>query len=275
MLRICVGLLFVTAAYPLWYAWRANRRTSLVHAVSWLIGAWIGWGLLAFVANPDAPLQVARLRHLALCLTGCAGVAVLGARRPGVVAWNFVVLGLLAVLLLPQAEGLLTGSGLHLDTFHTVFLAATLAVGVLNYLPTRFSFVALLAAAVGAMEILRLHGGEVFTGRPDLGLHMTEAFVALLPWQAYGAGGGRVPPAEFDRLWLDFRDRFGLVWGQRLREQFNTAARHAGWPVVLRWRGLRLVPGSALPDPETQAAIVAGLRALMKRFGPEPDAPPA
>jgi hypothetical protein len=40
------------------------------------------------------------LRYLALCLTGCVGVAVLGARRPGVGAWDFVLLGLLAVLLL-------------------------------------------------------------------------------------------------------------------------------------------------------------------------------
>jgi hypothetical protein len=275
MLRIWVGLFFATAAYPLWYAWQANRRTSLVHAVYWLIAAWTAWGLLALGANPAEPLQPARLRHLALGLTGCAGVAVLGARRPGVGAWNFVVFGLLAVLLLPQAEGLLTGTALHLDTFHTVFLAATLAVGVLNYLSTRFAVVALFTAALAAVEILQLHGREMFTGRPDLGLVMTGALVAVLPWLALEAGRTRVPPAEFDRLWLGFRNRYGLVWGQRLREQFNNAAGHAGWPVVLRWQGLRLLPGTTLPDAETQAAIVAALRALMKRFGPERDEPAA
>jgi hypothetical protein len=269
-------MFFATAAYPLWYAWRANRRTSLVQAVHWAIAAWTVWGLLAFAANPAAPLQLARLRHLALCLTGCAGVAVLGARRPGVGAWNFVVFGLLAVLLLPQVEGLPTGAGLHLDAFHTFFLAATLAVGILNYLPTRFALVVLITAAVAAAEILQLHGGELFAGRPDLGLVMTGAWAAVLPWLAYEVGRRRVPPAsEFDRLWLAFRDRFGLFWGQRLREQFNNAARHAGWPVVLRWQGLRLLPGAARPDREILAEIFVSLGALMKRFGSDADVPAA
>ena len=58
--------------------------------------------------------RVAALGYTALSLTGCAGVAVLGARRPGVGPWNFVLLGLLAVMLLPLAEGLLSRGALHL-----------------------------------------------------------------------------------------------------------------------------------------------------------------
>jgi hypothetical protein len=71
---------------------------------------------------------------------------------------------------------------------------------------------------------------------------------------------------EFDRLWLAYRDRFGFVWGQRMREQFNRAAHHAGWPVVLRWGGLHTTATEAAPDP---AAMLATLRAVLKRFGPE------
>jgi hypothetical protein len=67
---------------------------------------------------------------------------------------------------------------------------------------------------------------------------------------------------------LDFRDRFGLVWAQRVREQFNRAAANAGWPVRLYWQGLHLSAGAPLPEPAVQAEVVAALRALLKRFGP-------
>jgi hypothetical protein len=68
---------------------------------------------------------------------------------------------------------------------------------------------------------------------------------------------------EFDRLWLGYRDRFGFVWGQRMREQFNRAAHHAGWPVVLRWPGLRTTAPHARMDAVT---LLATLRAVLKRF---------
>jgi hypothetical protein len=68
---------------------------------------------------------------------------------------------------------------------------------------------------------------------------------------------------------LGFRDRFGLVWAQRAREQFNRAAFHAGWSIVLRWGGLRLRTGAMPPDSSKQEEIIATLRALLKRFGPD------
>jgi hypothetical protein len=86
-------------------------------------------------------------------------------------------------------------------------------------------------------------------------------------WNAwFRARKPRVVPAESDRHWLEFRDRFGLVWGQRTREQFNRAALHAGWPVTLYWRGLRLKRDAPPPNPTMQRAIVETLLALLKRF---------
>jgi hypothetical protein len=75
-----------------------------------------------------------------------------------------------------------------------------------------------------------------------------------------------VPRSEFDQVWLDFRDRYGLVWAQRLREQFNASAAHSDWPVVLRWTGLRFTPGTRPPDRQELEAMLDNLRALMKRF---------
>jgi hypothetical protein len=201
--------------------------------------------------------------YLGLCLTGCAGVAVLGARRPGVGAWNFVLFGLLAVMLLPVAENLVTEKPL-LDPLRTVFLAATVAVGVLNYLPTSLVLAAFLLGLGCALQLVILteRTGELTT--------LSWWCLALVPW--LGALTWKLrssPDTEFDRIWLDFRDGFGFLWGQRLREQFNRAAVNAGWPVVLRWQGLRLSPGSNPPAQAIQAEIVATLRSMLKRFTEE------
>jgi hypothetical protein len=199
---------------------------------------------------------------LALSLTGCAGVAVFGARRPGVQAWNFVVLGLLAVQLVP--EGI---SSARLGPFRALFMAATLAVGILNYVPTRFASSAGLVALAVIVEAKWLTSASA--DAEDWPWHASAmAFLlAAALWLAwFRTRNPRVVPSEIDRHWLDFRDRFGLVWGQRTREQFNRAAAHAGWPVTLYWRGLRIKRRSPPPNAAMQRAIVETLLALLKRF---------
>jgi len=206
--------------------------------------------------------------YSALSLTGCAAVAVLGARRPGVTAWNFVVVALLAVDLLALAESLLTAGTLQLNVFQLTCLAGPLVVGVLNYLPTQLAPAALSLLLGCALEFPDL----IIFARPERLLirEMGWMAVAFTPWVAYGClRGNDTAGSEFDRLWRDFRNRHGFVWGQRVREQFNRSAANAGWPVVLRWQGLRLQPGTRQAEPAVQTAMLATLRALLKRFGPE------
>jgi len=265
-MAVAAWVILLTGAYPLWQAWRANRQTTLSHTIVWAAVAWVAWcaALLAEGLRPGT--EPVTLRCVALCLTACALIGVLGARRPGVGPWNFVLLGLLAVLLLPLAEGL---GELQLTWPRLLFLAGTLLVGVLNYLPTRLGPAALLFGAGCAVELAGILPGGVPDGMRGA-LAVGGLLLAVTPWAAYAQLLRQPPPAaEFDRLWLGFRERFGVVWGQRLREQFNRSAAHAGWPVVLRWSGLRLTPGAARPPAAVQEEIVATLRALLKRFGPE------
>jgi hypothetical protein len=256
-------LFFLTGAFPLWTAWQGNRRTSLFQAMTWTAAAWVAWGAMMIVVLEAGGVPDERTAsYLALCLTVCAAVAVLGARRPGVGAWNFVLLGLLAVMLLPIAESLVTGR-VGYDTPRLIFLTATLAVGVLNYLPTQLAPAALLCGLAGGVEVLALAD----LAEPDA--TFSWWLLALAPWVALACWRLRGRPAsEFDLVWLDFRDRFGFFWAQRTREQFNRSAAHAGWPVILRWHGLRLKKGTTLPAPEVQSEIVATLRAMLQRFGP-------
>jgi hypothetical protein len=257
------GVLLLSGIVPLMQALRANRRTTLRQPLGWAFLAWavwtgVTWGSIGHLG------QDVRLRHyLALCLTGCAGVAVLGARRPGVGAWNFVVMGLLAVLLLPVLNGL---GELHLEAAHWLFLGVTLAVPLLNYLPTRLAPAAILLAAGCALELVQVIGMSLPGGVRSAAMGL----LAVTPWTAWlGLRSRGSSGSEFDRLWLAYRDRFGFLWGQRMREQFNRAAHHASWPVVLHWSGLHSTATDATPAP---AALLATLRAVLKRFGPDEEA---
>src|SRR6202011_1756796 len=149
-------LMYLSSVFPLTLAWWCNRRTSLVHALSWALAAWSCW--CVFFLLDDSRAQDAG-RYLAMCLTACTGIAVLGARRPIVGAWNLVLIGLLAVLLLPLGEHSVLGTGL-LDPLRLVFVAGTLSVGVLNYLPTRLALPMLVVGLVSTAELFVLADAE-------------------------------------------------------------------------------------------------------------------
>ncbi|OAI42275.1 hypothetical protein AYO40_00080 [Planctomycetaceae bacterium SCGC AG-212-D15] len=270
MMAVVVSLIHVTGLYPLVRAWRANRRTTLFQAIHWATAAWLAWGFAFAAESALSDYSLGLIRYLALCLTTCAGVAALGL---GGGAWNFVLLGLLAIMLLPLAEGLLARGALHLEGPRLLFLAAALAVIVLNYLPTRLGLAALLLGIGSAVQLLLL-GGSMSVGSSRTVEQFGGLLLALVPWAALERMAHRpAPVSEFDGIWLDFRDRFGLVWSQRVREQFNSSAAHHGWPVILRWQGLRVMPGSELPPPDEQQAMLEVLRSLLKRFRDEAQAP--
>jgi hypothetical protein len=262
---IC-GILLLTGVYPLVVAWRANRGTTLRSAIVWAVSAWAAWGAAFFLTAQFPGDAATLLRYVALCLTGCTAVAVLGARRPGVHAWNFVVFAQLAVFSLPLAEGL---GELHLDSMWLIFLGGTLTIGLLNYLPTRLAAMVVALGIGCGVELALLHFGGAFAPRLEQAALVSRCLLAVSPWFAWTAVRAvRRPLPEFDQIWMRFRDRFGLVWSQRVREQFNRAAANAGWPVVLRWRGLRMQSGMESLSATTHDEIVATLRALLKRFGP-------
>lgn len=243
-----IGLATLAGYYPLLRAWSVNRLTTLRAALAWSAAAWTAWSAAAFDADATT------LSYLALSLTGCAGVAVLGARRPGVGAWNFVVGGLLVVLLLPVASGFGTP---RLETPHLIFLGATLAVVLLNHLPTRPGVAVPLVGAACAAEMFRFAGVDVPVGVTSAG----RVLLALAPWAAWLATHLAAPIADADRIWLGFRDRYGFLWAQRVRDQFSRSIASSGSAVRLNWTGIR-------PSGVGDGEAVRTLQALLKRFGP-------
>jgi hypothetical protein len=216
-----------------------------------MIWAWLAWlAWLAFLVHP-AEAEC----YLALSLTGCAGVAVLGARRPGVWAWHAVVVGLLVVMLLPLAEGALTKGAVPLNGPRGVFLLGVLAVGIGNYVPTRLYGGAAALTAACSLAVFD------FAQQSHEFAFLAAILAVCSPFAAWATAAWREDTNSFDRTWAGFRDRYGAVWAHRVREQFNAAARNAGLTVELTWRG-----GYGL-SPEKQTAAEELLTALIRRFG--------
>jgi hypothetical protein len=231
--------------------WRASAHSLLRHVLVWAYLAWATWCLAGFLGWPA-------LHFLALSLTACAGVAVLGARRPTVTVWHLAVGFLLLFLLRPFWEGL---GDWHLDGFHVAILGTALAVVLGNYLPTRLGAAAVLLGVWCGFDLARL-AGAIDTDWPLAWLSL-----AAVPWLALVLAR-RPATTEFDAVWLTFRDRFGFVWAQRMRDQFNHAAHNAGWPVYLGWGGLR-------PRQADQEKPLAMMRSALRRFEMTDDTGPS
>lgn len=236
------GLILLSGFYPLWRAWQAAAGSTLRHPLAWAGCAWAAWCLAG-------GFDVAGLHYLALCLTACAGVAVLNARRPYERAWHFVVAGLLVLLLRPLWE---RPGEWHLDGLYLAVLAVGLLVALGNYLPTRLGPAALLLGGWCGLDLARMTGTLPSEGS------FTWLILAAVPWLGLLLARRWERYTAFDAEWRTFRDRFGFVWAQRLREQFNRAAVHAGWDLRLGWTGLH-GPGDA-----EQALGV--LRSALRRF---------
>lgn len=251
-----LALLRLTALYPLLRAWQANRHTTLRPAVAWAVAAWACWVAVASGEAGEWGLAGPLGPYLALALTCCAGVSVLGSRRPGVAAWNgVVVVGLLAVLLLPAAQG---WGQPRLHPAHLLFLSITLGVIVLNYLPTRLGLAAALFGLGCALETAQLAGAAL----PGWILLTGSIAQPCALWLGLLLARGRYPADPFDRTWRTFRDRFGLFWSLRVREQVNRAAANSGWAMELGWSGRQ---EQQRPSPVEALAL---LHAVLKRFGP-------
>src|SRR5947209_2349257 len=238
-----VGLVLAfSAVIPLVAAAKGNLSTSLVHATAWAIMAWAGW-VFAFATGSTGN------GYLALAFTACAGVAVLGARRPGAAAWNFVVVGLLIVLALPIEQAAALGTDVHPGTMISLYLASLIGLIVINYLPTRLGIGAVLLAAGCGFALDDVLAEKAISPA-------APCCVGVAPWLAWAGLWIARPRFPADRSWLSYRDRYGLVWALRLREQFNRAAENGGLAARLRWRGIRP------PEPAAEELLTS----LTKRF---------
>lgn len=257
-------------------AGRERLRGTTLMAVWW-------WGLAALIsvagveiwafAYGGAPLPAwaDHICYAAAATTFCPVMAQLGAKRPQDRAWQFIVLSLWIVVVLPAGEMLLDapGDALQLHAARRWFLALLIGLGLVNSLPTRYWPSGVLYALGQSLLLARHLPWPALLDeslRPLAGLSCGVFALALwtmeLPWA--NRSGSTV-----DRWWLDFRDAYGTLWSLRLAERFNAAAAMYDWPVRMGWQGLKLdsqVAAYAQLPSDQRASIEQVLSTMLRRF---------
>jgi hypothetical protein len=271
--------LTVTAAAFLLRSRRVIQDTTLVGPSRWMLGSLLvisGTQLLvAFVdrgSNEEASGWKTAILFAAAATSFCPLMSLLGAKRPQDRGWHFVVIALWAILVLPVAESLVLRHGQMPDLrgARSWFMLVLIVLGVVNSLPTRFWFPALL---FGSGQLLMLASylpmvREIVDDSQTLaGLSCCAIALIIATWLARHK---RLLQGSLDVVWIDFRDSFGLLWGLRVAEQINIAARSSEWPLRLRWRGFVGIQGepfdwNSLSD-DTRKSLNQVVQNLLRRF---------
>ena len=203
-----------------------------------------GWALTWFAdfeVKSISPAAADHAWYVCAVLALCPPMAVLGSRRPGTRVWTwFIVFPMLLALCWPIMALRLQGSelrGLQLETPQLIAFGLVLVMGVGNYCGTKYTLPALiygasiLAIVVSCSTIApgwcRDRTATRFWSMSAMALAISVSAQSTRP-------AGRT---RFDRLWLDFFDTFGIVWGRRIQDRVNFLARKERWPMRLELDG--------------------------------------
>jgi hypothetical protein len=257
------------------------RGTTLSAPAAWAIAAALGVATvevgLAWRGSAVDPMAASLWRYAAAAGTFCPLMGVLGAKRPQDRGWQWVVLSLWVILLVPVMQAVAARSGHRLELYGAwrLLLTALIAMGLLNYLPTRYALAAVLFAIGQAL----LLGPYLFTitasgdawriaGLALLLIAATTALVISMPRFAAPSDGGESSPiARFKSRWFAFRDGWGAFWGLRVMQRVNQSAELSGWPVRLEWRdGFAPIAEGETIDAQSTAQIQQTLDSLLRRF---------
>jgi hypothetical protein len=269
--ELCATTLCTLLSAVVLSAWLAVaiRRTSgltLRAPVGWAAASVATLMIAHARSSGSSPAWAAVAQYLSAVGTFCPSMALLGAKRPQDRAWQFVVATLWLILALPALQSIVVAPGgrLELHPAWRWFLLVLIAISVTNYLPTRFALPAILAGTA-QMILLREHlpwtwpwpmSEDVATAIPLALLAAAVTLVGISGWATHRAA------TATNRVWLDFRNAYGVVWGLRVMERVNQVARQEGCAERLGWQGLppSCDPLSGSPTDPLQVTFRAALR---------------
>lgn len=249
--------------------WPRLRGTTLLAVWAWSLAALCAIALSEILIGTAAEGPRANwslpLRFAAAMGTFCPIMAMLGAKRPQDRAWQFIVLSLWVILSLPTFEWLLFTGVREIHPARFWFLIVLVGVGALNGLATR-GWLSSLLYGLGQLALIAPFLPQAQTWLPaDRSVWLGLALLATA-WTLQAVP--RRPRAHctgLDRVWLDFRDAFGVVWALRVAERMNASASMYQWPVTLHWHGFLPNEASAA-TVEVPEAVEESLRSLLRRF---------
>jgi hypothetical protein len=258
---------------------RARGTTLAAPAVWCIVSALAIAGveaLLAYGGECRGPLSASLWRYSVAVSTICPLMAVLGAKRPQDRGWQWVVISLWIVLLVPAGQALAATSGPRLELFGIwrAMIGGLIVMGLLNYLPTLYALSAMLMA-IGQAGLVSPYLFDVEVGEPwRVGSLLLMLFaIGLLHFvqrrdKAYPRSSSSKDEriAAFNERWLAFRDGWGAFWSLRVLQRINQTAELSHWPVQLQWsEGFQSADDCEI-DETTAVHIQQTLDSLLRRF---------
>jgi len=263
--------LFAVLTTGAWLLRRPRLRgTTLVVPWRFALGATLlVIGLeAAFVAGWSVPgAWVAPLRFMAASALFCPAMALLGAKRPQDRAWWLIVRSLWGILALPAAELMVVGRGddLAMSGVRAWFLWALIGLEACHRLGTRLWLAGILRAA--AQMLLFAPYLPLLRWEPSDELRLVAlALATAAVVRAAVPLARRADASAYTRMWLDFRDQFGLHWSLRVADRVNAAAAQYAWPLRLTWRGFARTDGEPWNDATAPAELRHTFDGLLRRF---------
>ena len=277
LIPILTTLAIAAAACFLFWRREALRGTTLTHAWWWVLlslGTILFGELLLWLTFTDEQIAIWSpiVQLISATSTFCPMMAVLGARRPGHHAWQFVVATMWIMLALPAWEALFLGrpEAMDVGTVRGWFLWLMIAVNLITWLPTRFWMTSVLVM-LGQLLMLEqfLPGLPGDNARGTSVMFATFFFATAVARTCSGFPRRRIGRSEMDQRWIQFRDMFGTMWALRVIERINAAAAMYRWPLSLTWTGFYfhdLEDDWKTLSAEDQKELEQTMENLLRRF---------
>lgn len=278
MLTLTV-ILIVIVSIGMALAWRllvslpgTLKHTTLIPAARWgqtAASLWTVTWLADHVAGCVSKSAADHLWYACAVISLCPAISVLGSRRPGTRVWTwFILIPMLFALGWPVMTLWIQGSdirGLQLETPQLVGYLLVLVMGTGNYFGTRYTLPGLLFVIGNVINVLSSSAAcpGWLSDRWWVRLWATACVTQAILMAGRSDSLTSSPNERFNRLWLDFFDQFGIVWGRRIQERVNFIAIKENWPARLELHGVQWTTEA---DPATEARLEHTFRWLLRRF---------
>jgi hypothetical protein len=263
----------------------AARGTTLFAPLAWAL---LSLGVL-FVASTSLRSQKSfeganfeKWWLIAAASTFCPLIALLGAKRPQDRAWQMIVVSFWGIIALPAIQSLILhpSETLDLHFLWQSFFVVLILMGWLNYVSSAFGLVGFFVAL--GQTLLFWHWLPFIGTYPFWWPELGVVFIGLAVMFGAGVASARRRllksvglAAGWSRVWIDFRDWYGLLWSrrvmQRVEEQTNTSIEWIDWD-ALRASALQETAGENQNSDEavrpvgSWAVAEPALRSLLRRF---------
>jgi hypothetical protein len=267
---------FIAAALCALAGWRLRDTTFAAPC------AWAAAALAGLASVETAPflfplhshtLLIEHLHYLTGVTVVAPFVALLGAKRPQNMSWQWIVLALIVLLAFQDLRSWFIESAA--PSPHAAWrwlLAAVVTMQFCNYLPTSYyapaglAFAGQLCVLAGYLPLL-----------PEYSRGLVSVGIITLSAAVISAGMirqfRRQPADAWNATWLDFRDLFGALWALRACQRVNALLEEQRCALRVTWYGVSPSQSevderssSAPPDISDRVALHRILRPVLSRF---------